>query len=318
MNRVITEQDIGTAETPDTGLNGSSTEGLVPDADVTQDPDVGANAPDGEGSADASPESFYSGNPEELPDEVYGHYKDMERGFQAKMRQQAEIRKDLQTELSAARQEREKLTHLGVQLQARLDAPTERKGPDGSFLRDEARDTGPSRDDLIAEVKQKVQAGQGVEALAYMVEKLTAQHASKSPAVAQFEEKIAALETRLADYEGPAKIQRQTASLNAAFEDLKSGEYPQLGNDKVVSRVRAAFEGNDPVIQGMISNGMHREAIAFATERALREVTENRTINQARRRRDSSPPRSEAGSAEKTAINSATMSFEDIVNAVLG
>lgn len=317
MNRVITEQEISTAEAEDNGLNGSAADGLLPTEASGQDPATSADAPGGEGSADTQPESFYSGNPEDLPDELFGHYKDMERGFHRSMSRNADLRKQLQAELEAAKEERERLTHLGVQLQARLDAPANTSGQE-PFMRDEARETGPSREDLIAQVKEKAQAGQGAEALYDLIEKVASRHAGQSEVAKSLQQKVESLESRLSQYEGPAKIQQQTAKLNAAFDELRTGEYPQLERDNVKSRVQAAFDGNDPVIQDLLANGMYKHALVFATERALREVTENRTIKQARRRQDTSPPRGESGGAEATKIDAGNMSFEDIVNAVLG
>lgn len=315
MNRVITDQDTGSVDTDGAGLNGASVDGFIPDTDDDQQPGLEVEASEGEGSADAASEKFYSGNPEDLPEELYGHYKDMERGFHAQMRKQAEARKGLESDRETLRQQQEELTRLSIQLQARLNAPAD-GSRDGASTQDEARETGPSREDLIAQVKQKVASGQGIEALFDAVEQLASRNAA-GPVVKQFEDKVAKLEERLAEYEGPARIHKETAALNRAFDELKSGQYPQLANDKIVARVREAFEKDDPMIQSLVGSGLHSQAIAFATERALREVTENRTITQARRRRDTAPPRGEAGQTEKAAINSATMSVEDLVDQVL-
>jgi hypothetical protein len=312
---VNTDRGTGNDDPTEGDLTPSNGDGLLPDADVDgQELAPEGEAPDGEGSDDDRGR-FWKGNPEELPEELYGIYTEMNRGLQEKFRQEATVRSELKSQTEALAKQQEELTRLSIQLQARLDAPAD-MGRQSDPERDSTRETGPSRADLLALVKEKAQSGQGLEALFDAVEQLTSARAGKG-VTPEVSEKIAELEKRLSQYEGPAKINQQTRALNDAFDALKADEYPQLSNEKVVARVKAAFDGNDPAIMELLSKGMHATAVRFATERALREVTENRTITNARSRRAAAPPRDEAGTAERVRPSLVDTPVEDFVDMVL-
>ena len=268
-----------------------------------------SNGEDGSGS-------FWSGNPLDLSPENLAIYREMQSGLTRKTQELAEDRRGFESDRGRLAEQQSQLQQAFLALQAQ-QAGQRPNGADNG-----AQETGPTVDELRQRFTEKAQNGDGFGALLEVMDarlKATSGSSDREVAMAREIEDLKRQVSSVADTFAP---HREASRLNSIFEEMKGGQYREFRDERVRTEVRSILDKNDPTITSLLSTGTeegYRAALSLAGERAIRAVNEGRLIDNAKRRADAAPPAGSQGGTSSSPLGStATMSMEDILNAVLG
>jgi len=271
-----------------------------------------------EGSSDGEDGSgsFWSGNPLDLEPQNLAIYREMQSGLTKKTQELSELRKGLELDRGAIQQQQNQLQQAFLALQAQ-QAGQRPNGADSA-----PQETEVSVDDLRERFTERAKSGDGFGALLEVMDarlnKLSGSSGREDELMRQIEE----LKGQVYSVAETFAPHREASRINSIFEDMKGSQYREFRDDRVRGEMRKILDGNDPTITNLLSSGSedaYRAALSLAGERAIRAVNEGRLISNAKRRAEAAPPAtSQSGTASSPVGSTATMSMEEILDAVLG
>jgi len=278
--------------------------------------DEQASGTDGSSDGEDGSGSFWSGNPLELAPENLAIYREMQSGLTKKTQELADMRRDYESDRVRLQDNQTQLQQAFLALQAQQAGQRPNGGADNSD-----QETGPSVDELRERFTARAQDGDGFGALLEVMDaRLKANPGSSEKEVALRQE-IEQLKQQVHSVSETFAPHREASRLNAIFEDMKGGQYREFRDERVQGQVRQILDSNDPTITKLLSSGTedaYRAALSLAGERAIRAVNEGRLIDNAKRRAEAAPPATQAGTASSPVGSTATMSMDEILDAVLG
>lgn len=308
---------------PELGNDNLSDEPMVDESDnslvaaeETGSSDIGEN--DGtEGSSDGEDGSgsFWSGNPLDLEPENLAIYREMQSGLTKKNQELAEIRQGIESDRARMAEQQSQLQQAFLALQAQQAG----QRPNGAD--DAPQETEVSVDELRQRFTEKAQSGDGFGALLEVMDARLKASGGSSEREAALMREVAELRHQVSSVADTFAPHREASRLNTIFEDMKGGQYREFRDERVRTEVRNILDNNDPTITSLLATGTeegYRAALSLAGERAIRSVNEGRLISKAKRRADAAPPSSQGGTSSSPVGSTATMSMDEILDAVLG
>ena len=296
------------------------------DAGVVDNPPVAAgeintqaeaetDGTDGSSDGEDGSGSFWSGNPLDLAPENLAIYREMQSGLTKKTQELADMRRDYESDRTKLQDNQSQLQQAFLALQAQQAGHR----PDGAD--NGAQETGPTVDELRQRFTEKAQNGDGFGALLEVMDARLKANPGSSEREVALRGEIAQLKRQMYSVSETFAPHREAGRLNAIFEDMKGGQYREFRDERVRGQVREILDSDDPTITNLLSSGTedaYRAALSLAGERAIRAVNEGRLIDNAKRRAEAAPPATQAGTASSPVGSTATMSMDEILDAVLG
>ena len=243
---------------------------------------------DGDGGEEnGSTEPTWDGrDPLELPLELRGAYENMNRGYQAKLREEASKRKSLEEGQAGLDRERAEVATLLAKLRQET-AATNQPQADGTTegesllsptelrqrLADAPSDGAARFEILLSEFDRR--ADQRVR---QATEGINAENAN--------------LKERLERFEKTARPREEAERFNQIFDDMKGSSHRVFANEDVKKEMISIFQGDDPSVQYLMGQGTDestRAALALAGAQAVRTVESGRRIRQRKRASDGNP-----------------------------
>ena len=300
--------------------------------DVSEDVGVGDNSPaateeidtqteapiegtDGSSDGEDGSGSFWSGNPLDLEPENLAIYREMQSGLTKKTQELADMRRDIDSDRGRVQEQQSQLQQAFLALQA------QQAGQKSNGTDDAARETGPTIEELRQRFTDKAQSGDGFGALLEVMDARLKANSGSSEREEAMRGEIEKLRNQVHSVAETFAPHREASRLNSIFEDMKGGQYREFRDERVRGQMRQILDSNDPTITNLLSSGTedaYRAALSLAGERAIRAVNEGRLIDTAKRRAEAAPPATQAGTASSPVGSTATMSMDEILDAVLG
>ena len=300
--------------------------------DVSEDVGVGDNSPaateeidtqteaptegtDGSSDGEDGSGSFWSGNPLDLEPETLAIYREMQSGLTKKTQELADMRREIDSDRGRILEQSHQLQQAFLALQAR------EAGQKSNGTGDAARETGPTIEELRQRFTDKAQSGDGFGALLEVMDARLKASSGSSEREDALRGEIENLKQQVYTVAESFAPHREANRLNSIFEDMKGGQYREFRDERVRGQMRQILDSNDPTITNLLSSGTedaYRAALSLAGERAIRAVNEGRLIDNAKRRAEAAPPATQAGTASSPVGSTATMSMDEILDAVLG
>jgi len=270
--------------------------------------DGSSNGEDGSGS-------FWSGNPLDLEPENLAIYREMQSGLTKKNQELAELRQGIDSDRTRMAEQQSQLQQAFLALQAQQAG----QRPNGAD--DTAQETAPSVEDLRQRFTEKAQNGDGFGALLEVMDARLKAASGSSERDSVLMQEVERLKQQVGSVADTFAPHREASRLNTIFEGMKDGQYREFRDERVRAEVRKILDNDDPTITSLLATGTedgYRAALSLAGERAIRSVNEGRLIDNAKRRADAAPPSSQGGTSSSPVGSTATMSMDEILNAVLG
>jgi len=271
-----------------------------------------------EGSSDGEDGSgsFWSGNPLDLEPENLAIYREMQSGLTKKTQEIADMRRDLESDRARMQEQQSQLQQAFLALQAQ-QAGQGLNGADNA-----PQETEVSVDELRQRFTERAQDGDGFGALLEVMDARLKSASGSSEREQSLMREIEQLKSQVNSVAETFAPHREASRLNAIFEDMKGSQYREFRDERVQDQIRHILDSNDPTITKLLSHGTddsYQAALSLAGERAIRAVNEGRLINNAKRRAQASPPSSsQSGTSSSPVGSTATMSMDEILDAVLG
>ncbi len=283
---------------------------------IDSEGEVEATETDGSSDGEDGSGAFWSGNPLDLAPENLAIYREMQSGLTKKTQDLADFKRELESDRSALQQQQNQLQQAFLALQAQ-QASQRPNGADNA-----PQETEVSVDDLRQRFTEKAKNGDGFGALLEVMDaRLKATGGSSERELALMQE-IEALKGQVNSVAETFAPHREASRINNIFEEMKTSQYREFRDDRVRGEMRKILDSNDPTITSLLSSGTepsYRAALSLAGERAIRAVNEGRLINNAKRRAEAAPPASsQSGTSSSPVGSTATMSMDEILDAVLG
>lgn len=309
---------------PELGNDNPSTEPIEAETDnslvaaeETSSVDVGEESgTEGSSNGEDGSGSFWSGNPLDLAPENLAIYREMQSGLTRKTQELADMRQEIESDRAKMAQQQSQLQQAFLALQAQQAGQRPNNGADNAV-----QETGPSIDDLRQRFTEKAQSGDGFGALLEVMDARLKANSGSSEREQALMREINELKQQVHSVADTFAPHREASRLNTIFEEMKGGQYREFRDERVRTEVRKILDNNDPTITSLLSSGTeegYRAALSLAGERAIRSVNEGRLIDNAKRRADAAPPSSQGGTSSSPVGSTATMSMDEILDAVLG
>lgn len=294
------------------------------DAETTADgnPDLGTEGaaslvedgtPNGEGE-DGNEDTFTSSL--DLPAELLPAYKSMQADYTRKMQALKAERREVDSTLAEAAKEREQLTQLVANLQARIDNPATVEPAKPAPA--ESASAG-SRDALVRRFQQQVanagDEGNHLDFFVELVEGLTELRGSgSSDREAGLLQTIEGLQQRLERAEQTLRPYQESATVNNDWWALVE-DHPEFGDKRIESRVKDIIAADSDLQQALRSDNtaVRRMALRAAGESAIRQHTEGRLTKTAKRPKTPASNDGGDGKFSPAVGSAATMTMSDIV-----
>ena len=278
--------------------------------------EVAATETDGSSDGEDGSGSFWSGNPLDLEPENLAIYREMQSGLTKKTQELADFKRDLESDRNALQQQQAQLQQAFLALQAQ-QGNQRLNGADNA-----PQETEVSVDELRNRFTERAKNGDGFGALLEVMDaRLKAGGGSSERELALMQE-IEALRGQVHSVAETFAPHREASRINSIFEEMKAGQYREFTDDRVRGKMRDILDSDDPTITSLLSSGTedaYRAALSLAGERAIRSVNEGRLINNAKRRAEAAPPaNAQSGTSSSPVGSTATMSMDEILDAVLG
>lgn len=288
------------------------------DAETTADgnPELGTDGaasfvedgtPNGEGE-DGNEDTFTSSL--DLPAELIPAYKSMQADYTRKMQALKAGRREVDNTLAEAAKEREQLTQLVANLQARIDNPATVEPAKPAPA--EPASAG-SRDALVRRFQQQVadagDEGNHLDFFVELVEGLTELRRE-----AGLLQTIEGMQQRLERAEQTLRPYQESATVNNDWGALVE-DHPEFGDKRIESRVKDIIAADSDLQEALRSDNtaVRRMALRAAGESAIRQHTEGRLTKTAKRPKTPASNDGGDGKFSPAVGSAATMTMSDIV-----
>jgi len=286
-----TTPDNGT-DAPGLGTTDNLTDAAPADAVRTGEPSPEPTAPTGEqGNGGTAPESFFPGDPNQLPQDVQPFYRGMQAAFTKGQQSIAAQRRELD---NRQKQADDTLRELNL-ARAKYDAGNQ--GPertDTARPGQPAKPAGPSDQELSERVAALVEAKRPFEALTLLADSVTER---KVAAVGEvYEKRLTELQRRLDEVQGETRTIGVDRKIRAAWSAV-STEHPEFTTPKVSAEISAILQTPPPRLAALLDSGQHEAALELAGLYAQRNIEAGAAVGRAAGRLSAGRPGAPAPAA---------------------
>ena len=307
--RKVGGKNVQPETTPDNGAGApglgtlDNPESAAPaDAQGNDAPGSDAPAPTGEqGNGGTSPESFFPGDPTQLPQDVQPFYKGMQAAFTRAQQSAKAKERDLDAKLRQADDTLRELNLARARYEAGPGQGPERKDPAPG--QPAPRAPALSDQELSERVTALVNEKRPFEALTLLADSVTER---KVGAVAQdYEKRLGEMQRRLDEMQGETRSIGMDRKIREAWGSV-SAEHPEFTAPKVSAEISSILQAPPPRLAALLDQGQHEAALELAGLYALRNIEAGQAVTRANGRQNAGrpgPPAAPAPGADASRID---------------
>ena len=259
---------------------GEAREAGNPDSGTDSQQLVVGDDPTGEQAQKDSSDSFFSGNPMELPDDVRPFYTSMQGQFTRSMQGLRSQERELASRLADADTQLRELGLLKARHEAQLhEAPAEAPAV--------AAPVGPTDEELAQRVSELARDGKPFEALSQLADAMSERKVSALRS--EYDTTLSEMRTRLDALQGAVKPAQEQSEIRAAWSRVQQ-ERPEFQDSRVQEEIVKLVTTPPPRIARLMEKGLHEEALELAGLQAVRAVETNKALSTARQRTNAGLP----------------------------